>query len=370
MEGTGTNLRLPLNPPFTPAEINANYSGLALPSTNATDGIVGSAGSASCDARAYACYAGDLLRVWDPKVQPAIADEWNFTVQHQFAGNTTVQVGYVGQRGTHLMVPFDYAQAVLLPNSSCATPPCTAPSPYFAANPALYSALTPPGGSPTVSGTKSNGTMRYNSLQAVVQKQMTHGLQYQVAYTLSRCMSDSTGYYGAWVNALSASAYWQNVYDQKSEYAPCYCDATHVVSWRTGWPVPINGAQDQSGTGSRGPRADCSGVPSIVNPFIPGIGRQWFNNTGQFTNPSVGTFGNCSPQLSDLRSPHYSDIDLSLHKDFPITERFRLQFRTDFVNAFNHVQLNAPNMGLGSTMGQITSAQTPRNIQLALKLYY
>ena len=407
MEGTGTNLRLTLNPPFTPAEINANYSGLALPSTNATDGIVGSAGSASCDAPAYACYAGDLFRVWDPKVQPAVADEWNFTVQHQFAGNTTVQVGYVGQRGTHLMVPFDYAQRVLLPNSSCATPPCTAPSPYFAANPALYSALGNGGPGATISGTKSNGTMRYNSLQAVVQKQMTHGLQYQVAYTLSKCMSDSTGYYGAWNNALSASAYWQNVYDQKSEYAPCYYDATHVVSayaiydlpfgrgkmlgknanavvngvignwqvspiisWRTGWPMPVYGAQDESGTFGRGARADCSGVPSIVNTFIPGIGRQWFNNTGQFTNPSAGTFGNCSPQLSDLRSPHYSDIDLSLHKDFPITERFRLQFRTDFVNAFNHVQLNAPNMGLGSTMGQITSAQTPRNIQLALKLYY
>ena len=407
MEGTGTNLRLTLNPPFTPAEINANYSGLALPSTNATDGIVGSAGSASCDAPAYACYAGDLFRVWDPKVQPAVADEWNFTVQHQFAGNTTVQVGYVGQRGTHLMVPFDYAQRVLLPNSSCATPPCTAPSPYFAANPTLYSVLGNGGPGATVSGTKSNGTMRYNSLQAVVQKQMTHGLQYQVAYTLSKCMSDSTGYYGAWNNALSASAYWQNVYDQKSEYAPCYYDATHVVSayaiydlpfgrgkmlgknanavvngvignwqvspiisWRTGWPMPVYGAQDESGTFGRGARADCSGVPSIVNTFIPGIGRQWFNNTGQFTNPSVGTFGNCSPQLSNLRSPHYSDIDLSLHKDFPITERFRLQFRTDFVNAFNHVQLNAPNMGLGSTMGQITSAQTPRNIQLALKLYY
>jgi Carboxypeptidase regulatory-like domain len=407
MEGTGTNLRLPLNPPFTPAEINANYSGLALPSTDATDGIVGSAGSASCDAPAYACYAGDLLRVWDPKVQPAIADEWNVTVQHQFAGNTTLQVGYVGQRGTHLMVPFDYAQRVLLPNSSCATPPCTGPSPYFAANPALYSALGNGGPGATVSGTKSNGTMRYNALQAVVQKQMSHGLQYQVAYTLSKCMSDSTGYYGAWNNALSASAYWQNVYDQKSEYAPCYYDATHVVSayaiydlpfgrgkmlgknanavvngvignwqvspiisWRTGWPMPVYGAQDESGTFGRGARADCNGVPSIVNTFIPGIGRQWFNNTGQFTNPSVGSFGNCSPQLSDLRSPHYSDVDLSLHKDFPITERFRLQFRTDFVNAFNHVQLNAPNMGLGSTMGQITGAQPPRNIQLALKLYY
>jgi hypothetical protein len=412
LEGTGTNLRLTLNPPFTPAEINQNYSGLSLPTTDATDGIAGSASAASCAAPAYACYANAFLRVWDPKVQPAIADEYNFTVQHQFAGNTTVQVGYVGQRGTHLMVPFDYAQRVLLPNSSCATPPCTAPSPYFAANPTLYNVL---GSSATVSGTKSNGTMRYNSLQAVLQKQMMHGLQYQVSYTFSKCMSDSTGYYGAWNNALSASAYWQNVYDQKAEYAPCYYDATHVisayaiydlpfgrgkvlgknangvvngviggwevspiVSFRTGWPMPVYGASDNSGTFGRGARADCdNGVPSIQNTFIPGIGRQWFNNTGQFTNPAAGTFGDCSPQLSDLRSPHFSDVDLSLHKDFPIGERFRLQFRTDFINAFNHVQLNAPNMYLSSgtlelpsSMGQITSAQPPRNIQLALKLYF
>ena len=412
LEGTGTNLRLTLNPPFTPAEINQIYNNVALPGTNTTDGIAGSASAASCAAPAYACYAGAFLRVWDPKVQPAIADEWNVTVQHQFAGNTTVQVGYVGQRGTHLMVPFDYAQRVLLPNSACAKPPCTAPSPYFAANPTLYSVLghpnsTPPVADATVSGTKSNGTMRYNSLQAVVQKQMTHGLQYQVAYTFSKCMTDSTGYYGAWNNASSASAYWQNVYDQRSEYAPCYYDATHVisayaiydlpfgrgkmlgknanravngvignweispiVSWRTGWPLPINGAQDESGTFGRGARADCNGVPSIANTFIPGIGRQWFNNTGQFTQPALGTFGNCSPQLSDLRSPHYSDVDLSLHKDFPITERFRLQFRSDFVNAFNNPQFNAPNTSLGAQMGQITSAQPPRNIQLALKLYY
>ncbi|HEY1678506.1 MAG TPA: TonB-dependent receptor [Candidatus Sulfotelmatobacter sp.] len=404
LEGTGTNLRLTLNPPFTPAEINQNYSGSSLPATDATDGIVGSGTSASCDAPLYACYANAFLRVWDPKVQPAIADEYNLTVQHQFAGNTTIQVGYVGQRGTHLMVPFDYAQRLLLPNSSCATPPCTAPSPYFAANPTLYGVL---GSSATVSGTKSNGTMRYNSLQAVLQKQMSHGLQYQVSYTFSKCMSDSTGYYGAWNNALSASAYWQNVYDQKSEYAPCYYDATHVVSayaiydlpfgrgkmlgksanravngviggwevspivsFRTGWPLPVYGASDNSGTFGRGARADCNGIPSITNTFLPGIGRQWFVNSGEFTNPDVGTFGNCSPQLSGLRSPHYTDIDLSLHKDFSITERFRLQFRTDFINAFNHVQYNAPNMSLGTTMGQITGAQPPRNIQLALKLYY
>jgi hypothetical protein len=127
--------------------------------------------------------------------------------------------------------------------------------------------------------------MEYNSLQAVLQQQMTHGLQYQVSYTFSKCMSDSTGYYGAWENALSASAYWQNVYDARAEWAPCYYDATHVISayalydlpfghgkpfgqnankvvdaiiggwqvspivaFRTGFPLPISGAPDRSGT--------------------------------------------------------------------------------------------------------------------------
>ncbi len=301
LEGTGTNLRLTLNPPFTPAEINAIYNGTPLPLTNTTDGIAGSASTASCAPPAYACYAQAFLRVWDPNVQPAIADEYNATVQHQFGGNTTVQVGYVGQRGTHLMVPFDYAQRQLLANSSCDTPPCTAPSPYFAANQTLYDVLGDPaqgGEGATVSGTKSNGNMRYNSLQAVLQKEISHGLQYQVSYTFSKCMSDNTGYYGAWNNALSASAYWQNVYDQRSEWAPCYYDATHVlsayavydlpfgrgkmvgkdvngavnqviggwavspiVSFRTGWPLPVYGAQDESGTFGRGARADCNGTP-------------------------------------------------------------------------------------------------------------
>ena len=86
LEGTGTNLRLTLNPPFTPAEINAIYNNSSLPLTDTTDGIAGSASAASCDPPAYACYAQAFLRVWDPKVQPAIADEWNVTVQHQFRG--------------------------------------------------------------------------------------------------------------------------------------------------------------------------------------------------------------------------------------------------------------------------------------------
>jgi len=420
LEGTGTNLRLPLNAPFTPAEINASYNLDPLPLTSSSDGIVGEATNPSCAAPLYACYAGAYLRVWDPNVQPAIDNQYNLAVQHQFWGDTTIQVGYVGQHAYHLMVPFDYAQRVLLPNSTCPTmtganpTPCTDPSPFFSANPTLYNVLSNYGTTGAyVSGTQSNGTMGYNSLQAVLHKEMSHSLQYQVSYTFSKCMSNSTGYYGAWNNALSASAYWQDVYDPKAEWAPCYYDATHVLTgyavyelpfgrgqaighnmnrvldgvvggwqvspiftFRTGWPMPGPGANDNSGTFSRGARADCNGLPGIEDTAInqnlfPGTGGiQWFTNDNNFTNPAIGTFGNCAPQLSGLRGPHYTDLDLGLAKNFQLTERFRLQFRSEFINSLNHVQLNAPSMGLGSNEGQITSAQPSRQIQFALKLYY
>ncbi|HET8925349.1 MAG TPA: carboxypeptidase regulatory-like domain-containing protein [Candidatus Acidoferrum sp.] len=414
LEGTGTNLRLPINAPFSPAEINRIYNNLALPTTTTSDGIVGSAAGASCAPPAFACYAGAFLRVWDPNVQPAIDDQWNLTIQHQFWGDTTFQIGYVGQRAVHLMVPFDYAQRVLLPATAACPAPCTGPSPFFAKNPTLYNVLGHPNANPpvldaTVSGTQSNGTMRYNSLQAVLHKTMSKGLQYQVAYTYSKCMSNSTGYYGAWNNASSASAYWQNVYDPKAEWAPCYYDATHVISaygiyelpfgkgkqfgssvnsavnqviggwqvspiisWRTGWPLPTSAA-DTSGTFGRGPRANCNGsLPSTSDtPIVGAGGIQWFTNNGNFTQPANGTFGSCAPQLGGLRTPHFTDVDLGIAKNFQMTERLRLQFRTDFINAFNHVQLNVPNTTCcGTTMGQITSAQPPRNIQLALKLYF
>src|SRR6266849_871187 len=95
MEGTGTNLRLAQNPPFTAAETFVNYNGLATPTTTTDEGLkpVGAPSDP---------FAGSLVRVWDPKVQPALTQQWNLTIQQQFGNTGTLQVGYVGQHGTHL----------------------------------------------------------------------------------------------------------------------------------------------------------------------------------------------------------------------------------------------------------------------------
>jgi len=186
MEGTGTNLRLPINPPFTPAETFVNYNTLAFPTTTTDQGLL-PVGAASDP------FAGALVRVWDPHVQPAITQQWNLTIQHQLPGVGTLQVGYVGQHGTHLMVPMPYLQEQLVGG-------VVKPSVFFSGNPALQSDIS------QISGTASVGKMKYNALQTVLQKRLSHGLEYQVAYTYSKCMTDNSGYYGTWGDTSASPA--------------------------------------------------------------------------------------------------------------------------------------------------------------------
>ncbi len=417
LEGTGTNLRLPLNPPFdggSPGspEFQTQYLLQPLPGTTASDGII-SPPNTGLSCPNFTCFNGTVFRLWDKNVQPAIDDQWNLTVQHQFTPTTTFQVGYVGQVAYHLMVPFYYGQAVAEPASSCGKPPCTSPSPFFANGdgPALLAAINTGGG--TVSGTQSNGRMWYSALQAVFHKTQSQGLQYQVAYTYGKCMSNNTGYYGTWSGSRAsstASPYWQNIYDTQAEWAPCYYDETHnltayavydlpfgkgkkfgsdmnkalnavvgnwtispIVTLHSGFPLALyNNGSDQTGTASRGLRPDCNGTNTVFGrreaTAAQGGGFQWFD-PNNYAN--AAGFGTCAPQLGGLRGPGFYNWDLSLQKNFLLTERFKLQFRTDFLNTFNRVNLAVPNTTVQtSTTGVIQASQPPRNIQFALKLYF
>jgi hypothetical protein len=423
LEGTGTNLRLPLNPPYdggatTGGEFQTQYLLQPLPGSTLSQGIIAPppAGLACPN---FSCFDGAVLRLWDQNVQPAIDDQTNLTIQHQFARDTTLQVGYVSQIAYHLMVPFYYGQAVAEPSTSCSTPPCTAPSPYFAKGigPELLAAINSTGG--TVSGTQSNGRMMYNGLQAVLQKTMGSGLQYQVSYTYAKCMTNNIGYYGTGSNqrgSSNASAYWQNVYDPAAEWSPCYFDETHnltayaiyelpfgqgkrfgnnlskplnavvggwtvspILTLHTGFPLGLStNAVDPTGTASRGLRPDCDGTNTVYGrrqaPAGVGGGFLWFDPSN-YSNPTT-SFGTCAPQLGGLRGPGYYNWDISLQKNFQLSERFRLQFRSEFLNAFNAVNLAANNAtGNFTTVGTPTTgviqfSQPARQIQFALKLYY
>lgn len=391
LEGTGTNLRLPLNLPFTPAEITNTYTS---PAVTTDQGVLSNPGDP---------FVGATLRVWDPNVQPAMDQQWNLTLQNEFGPTTTLQIGYVGQHGTHLMVPTPYAQKQLINGQ-------VEPSFYFSGNPTLIDKIG------TISGTSSTGYMSYNALQAVLQKRMSNGLQGQIAYTWSHCLTNNSGYYGTWgaaTQATPASPYYQNLYNPRGDYADCYYDSHNVLSayatydlpfgkgkkygssmnsvanavvgnWQvsaivsvhSGFPLAVYGT-DESGTGSRGPRPNCTGANRVFGrkPAFDTngnfLGYGWMSIAG-YANPAPGTFGNCPAQGPDF-GPGYTDTDLSFMKNFHFTEGTYLQFRGDFLNAFNNVQLGHPNTNYDPTstsFGLVNTSQPARNIQFALKLYF
>jgi hypothetical protein len=422
-----------LNPPFTGATAAIATeqdiaNGFPTPTSTCTVAQVESS-------TGYQCFQGTTLRVWDPNFRPALVQQYNVTIQHQFNANTTLQVGYVGQYATHLLNLMDYSQQRLVtpaqyssfgPGATMTAPAVIAPSPYLAGNPSLYQYFGP--GKNWIYGSATNGKARYDSLQVVLQKRMSNGLQGQVAYTYSKCMSNSGGYYGTWGDTQTSHGVvgWQNVYDPQGDWGPCYYDTTHnlssyfiydvpfgngrkygtrmnsfengvvggwslsgLVAMHTGFAMTTTNAWwDPSGTGGFGglfedQRLSCLGpVQYDHSPVGGGPGIQWFSG-GSFMSPLTGTFGNCG--VGDLRGPGYADLDLALRKSFPIGEGRRIEFRTEFLNAFNHPILDAPNVacsggyspgvlcpstsGSGG-FGSITGSSGERNIQFALKLYF
>jgi hypothetical protein len=139
-----------------------------------------------------------------------------------------------------------------------------------------------------------------------------------------------------------------------------------ILSFHNGFPLTVS-APDNSGTRSRGARADCL-VPATVfgqqNYGGAGGGYQWFNPAA-FGPEAPGMFGTCG--VGTVRGPGLATADLSASKKFNVTEHQNLELRGEFINALNHPILNAPNTSLGSTLGLIQTSQGARNIQLALK---
>jgi hypothetical protein len=402
LEGTGTNLRLTQNPPFTPPQVEA--ANVASGTSYNTESAFTFAAPPTGDP-----FIGATMLTWQGTVQPSVADQWNLSVEREVAKDTTVQLGYVGQRTTHLMVPEWLSQGDLQPNGTVTYPLIGGQNRIGTViNGVKTTAVTyGPNGFGNVKNTASVGNMNYNALQAVLQKRYGNGLEAQVSYSFQKCMTNDDGYYGTWgatTQAGPSGNYWQNLYNPNGDYARCYWDSTHVlsayavydlpfgrgkrfgnnvpaavnavagnwsinpiISWHSGFPLSLYGAGN-SGTGSPENRPDCI-APVTYPKTVTTAGIQWFGQ-GSFGNAAPGTFGNC-PAQGPVIGPGYSDVDVSLQKNFPITENMKIQFRTDFLNIFNHPNFAVPNDSCCSgTFGVSSSTQDARELQFALKFYF
>jgi hypothetical protein len=445
MEGGGSNEELNMNLPFGVLE---QYAAGGIGTL--ANGFGGSTSAAACpQGIVFSCYAGNRIRVFDQNFKPAMIDQWNFTIQQQLTNSLTFQIGYVGQRGAHLLNFEDIAQSVPLNAAGKVAGPGDAivnrvPGPYLGGGAAgsLYLADNVNfGGAQALAGTNmSNSDQKYNALQAVLQKRMSNGLQGQVAYTWSKCMSNSPGYFGTGWGSTGATSSggqpgWENIYNPRLDWGPCYYDQAQILTsyvtyalpfghgkqfghdmnpalnavlgnWEIGGIVTLHSGNaltlnNFGGWGGDGGNADntngvdpqtlaglpdCNGPVHVLNQRVPATGGQpayiqWIDPSNVSAS-TPGTFGTCT--VGNVRGPAYANLDLSLHKDFLITEGKRLEFRFEGLNAFNHpvwTFSGGPADGsfdpsgscascANANFGRITGSQGARQLQFALKFYF
>jgi len=406
MEGTGANLRLPLNPPFF-LESNVNYDvrtpstiGLGFSDVSATGTLDGPRTGAA------PFYQG---RAWDQQLRPQFTQQYNAAIEYQFNTSTSMTVAYVGQLGTHLVVPHEANNPVagIGPVSTWINANDRRP---------LANSLPNVG---NIALTESSARMSYNSLQVSARHRLSGGLEMTGFYVWSKSMMENLGYYGCG-SVNSEGAYWQDAYNRLGNRGPSCFDAQHNASFGGlynlpfgkgqkfgnnsnkavdlilgGWNVnffanmhsgfPVTVFASAANSGGRTPRGNLRAnayrpyeiTSQTVDAFFGPVTAANFcaagvdNGTCAFGRPADGQLG--SVGVGTLRAPSFFNLDASIGKKFYVTERQYLDFRMEMFNAFNHASWGAPGRDITNpgAFGQITSqVQNPRNIQFGLKYYF
>ena len=408
MEGTGANLRLPLNPPFF-TESNVNFDPRTPGDiTTGFSDVVGAGNLASPRTGANPFYQG---RAWEQNLRPQFTQQYNGAIEYMLTHTSSMNIAYVGQLGTHLVVPHEAN------NPIAGTGPVSSWAPANDRRPFYLNGSLPNVGNTAL--TESSARMSYNSLQATGRKRMSNGLEFLTTYTWSKSIMENLGYYGCG-SVNSEGAYWQDAYNRRGNRGPSCFDAknnftlgglydlpfgkgrTFGSGWNRateaffgGWNVnffanahsgfPVTVFASSANTGGRTPRGNVRAnaykpytIPSqTVDQFYGAVTAANFCAAGvndgscAFGIPAVGSLGDAG--VGTLRAPSFFNLDGSIGKKFSITERQYIDFRAEFFNMLNHASWGPPGRDIANpgAFGQITAqVQNPRNIQFGLKYFF
>jgi hypothetical protein len=335
---------------------------------------------------------------------------WTAGIEQKI-GSATLNAAYVGTAGIKLPV-MDF------PNAYAGADPEFAPYTRFDASGRVI------GGYGPVALMTNRSHSTYHSVQTSAQKDLTaSGLGFQASYTFSKSIDDTSAVAGGFVSGSSGAVSQtgpQNPFDTRADRGPSGFDITHAFAFSlfqdlhadrvpflsplgkpltAGWqllgigtflsgsPFTIYSGVQQTGAGSGGTdRPDQAGVPVVstsrtVREDYFGLGEKNASlfsiptNVPGGTGPNHGRFG--TQGRNTFRGPAFRNFDMALIKDTPFGRRAggelaTLQFRAEFFNVFNVVNLGLPsNIVLGPGFGQISrTAGSSRQIQFSVKVVY
>lgn len=369
----------------------------------------------------------------NPNFKNMYAQDWNLTVERQLTPTLGLSVAYVGNKGTHLEIAENVNQPLVTDGFyGTARPFLTLPltSPVL---PAQCAAPNPACTFGNITQINSVGNSNYNAGWVTLNKHFSHGFEVLASYTYSHAFD---------YNSLSSdeSIPLQNAYNPRGDYGPSEYDVRNRFVLSGFYELPFQGnrlvsgwqlgivTQAQSGSPltpllsiNTGTGTTLTVRPNQLAHVTPtGNPHEFYNNTvlcEPFNGTPTGTApaipncattpdaafavpctfsdtpttpgsnnypvipGSCTPgdmQRDALLGPDFVNTDFSVVKNTKLTDKFNLQFRTEFFDIFNHPNFGNPNnIVTSSAFGQVTSTRFPagdfgsaREIQFALKLSF
>jgi hypothetical protein len=374
-----------------------------------------------------------------PRLRSPYSEHYHLTLQRELTRDTLLQFGYVGSQGHRLTATIDQnygnAQTCLdlnqIPGLSCG--PFRADSEFEVPAGAIPPGLTlhlPYGSVPSVTGPYANpitlvGLRRYsspycepttgagcpldsvpvfssifstqpianssyNSLQALLDKRLSHGLQFLTSYTWSKSIDNASSFEES-INpidprrsrALSLfdarhrlvfSGYWRIPDPEVSHWTRHLFTGwaiAGIFTFQSGFPIRLTSAGDQELMSSTD--FETVGEPDQIAPFRrlrPQDSGRYFFDPSAFVEAPMGHIGNAPRTI--CCGPRIANFDLGIHKRFNLREAATLEFRSEIFNLMNHTQFLNPdgNISDGPTFGQVSRARDPRIIQMALRLNF
>jgi Carboxypeptidase regulatory-like domain/TonB dependent receptor len=360
----------------------------------------------------------------DPKLKTPYSQNWNGGVQHSITPTLSIEVNYVGVKGTHLFRAVDgnppqpnlvsELLADCVPDNAfgCDTTTLQFGPLYYGGdfgilpfnavnNTAFYS-----GGGPGAFLYKSIGNSIYHGMQVNLQKQFSHGFQFQAAYTFSHSISDVND---PLVPAGNNGNLPRDSFNLKAERGNSDFDIRHravinfiyepnfgrgrdhlssgflgrilegwsltgIIEAQTGHPYDIFGLTDANHTGELARVSQIGGTeqPAGTDKTFTGPAASSLFTTPFDVQPNTGK--------NAFYGPGLVNVDMATLKDTALTEKLKLQFRFEVYNLFNHAQFNQPNnifdpqdATFGESLSTITrpdGTTSARQIQFALKLIF
>jgi len=358
-ESEGTSGRLNFNfLPFNVSEtVNENRD--VLPTRTTSNFFLGSAFGSAVTAAS-----------WIPvptKVRLPYDQHWNIGIQQQLLSKMVLEVDYVGNKGSFLAD----TNNINYPAAAAGTIQTRRPFPRFG----------------NISYNTQDGSSTYHALQAKLERRLSSGIWFLTSYTFSKSITTSAnpsvgGNYG-WEKAITGfdvphnfnlafgaqlpfgrGKRWAN-HGGIADAAIGGWELQSIIGFRSGTPYTPTISRDAANTGVGGQRPNRLGSGELAHPTL-----DLAFDKAAFVVPANFTYGNSGGSI--LRRDYLGTFDFSLHKDFRVAEKARLQFRAEVFNLPNTVYYSAPNSQIDvAAGGRITSTQnSPRQMQFGLKFNF